>query len=148
MIRHVYNDGGRAAAGRRGDARDCAARAISIATGIGYNQAYALINEIAKTERGSRRRGGRSSARNGVHGATMRRIMDALGWQWTPTMKIGEGCRVHLSADELPAGRIIVSLSRHYAAVIEGELHDTHDCSRDGTRCVYGYWRAPSDNAD
>jgi len=24
--------------------------------------------------------------------------------------------------------------------VIDGVLHDTHDCSRDGTRCVYGYW--------
>lgn len=136
MIRHVYNDGGRAATGRRGDARDCAARAISIATGIGYSQAYALINEIAKTERRTKRRGGRSSARTGVHRPTTRRIMEALGWQWIPTMKIGEGCRVHLSADELPAGRIIVSLSRHYAAVIDGELHDTHDCSRGGTRCV------------
>ena len=111
-------------------------------------QAYALINEIAKTERRTKRRGGRSSARTGIHRPTMRRIMEALGWHWIPTMKIGEGCRVHLSADELPAGRIIVSLSRHYAAVIDGELHDTHDCSRDGTRCVYGYWRAPGENAD
>lgn len=147
MIRHVYNDGGRAAAGRRGDARDCAARAISIATGMGYSKAYELINDMAKCERRSKRRAGRSHARTGVHRATMRRIMAALGWHWTPTMKIGEGCTVHLSADELPAGRIIVSLSRHYAAVIDGELHDTHDCSREGTRCVYGYWSEPGRGA-
>jgi hypothetical protein len=25
--------------------------------------------------------------------------------------------------------------------VIDGVIHDTHDCSRGGTRCVYGYWR-------
>lgn len=144
-IRHVYNDGGRAAAGRRGSAGDCATRAISIATGIGYPQAYELVNEIAKTEQRSKRRRRKSSARTGVYRPTMRRIMEALGWNWTPTMQIGQGCRVHLTADELPAGRIIVSLSRHYAAVIDGALHDTHDCSRSGTRCVYGYWIGPGE---
>ena len=56
-------------------------------------------------------------------------------------MRIGSGCKVHLRADELPAGRLIVNLSRHSAAVIEGVLHDTYDSSRNGTRCVYGYWR-------
>jgi hypothetical protein len=25
--------------------------------------------------------------------------------------------------------------------VIDGVIHDTHDCSRNGTRCVYGYYR-------
>jgi len=25
-----------------------------------------------------------------------------------------------------------------------GVIHDTHDCSRDGTRCVYGYFSLPS----
>ena len=59
-------------------------------------------------------------------------------------MQIGAGCKVHLRADELPRGQLLVSLSRHSAAVIDGVLHDTHDCSRDGMRCVYGYWQAPS----
>ena len=56
-------------------------------------------------------------------------------------MKIGSGCTVHLRADELPTGRLIVSVSRHVVAVIDGVIHDTHDPSRDGTRCVYGYWK-------
>jgi hypothetical protein len=38
-------------------------------------------------------------------------------------------------------GKLVVSLSRHYAAVIDGVIRDTHDCSRDGNRCVYGYWQ-------
>ena len=42
-----------------------------------------------------------------------------------------------------PPGRLIVSVSRHLCAVIDGVLYDTHDCSRSGTRCVYGYWTAP-----
>jgi hypothetical protein len=46
-----------------------------------------------------------------------------------------------LKEDELPKGRIICRLSKHYAAVIDGVLNDTYDCSRKGTRCVYGYFR-------
>jgi hypothetical protein len=66
--------------------------------------------------------------------------MAELGFTFYATMGIGTGCTTHLDADELPPGRIIVALSKHYAAVIDGVLHDTYDCTRDGTRCVYGYW--------
>ena len=69
-----------------------------------------------------------------------KRYLAETGWEWVPTMEFGVGCQVHLRADELPEGRLIVRLSKHLAAVIDGVLHDTHDCSRDGTRCVYGYW--------
>lgn len=58
-------------------------------------------------------------------------------------MQIGQGCEVHLRADELPPGRLIVSVSKHVTAVINGVIHDTHDPSRDGTRCVCGYFSAP-----
>jgi hypothetical protein len=57
-------------------------------------------------------------------------------------MRIGSGCTVHLRADELPPGRLIVNVSRHTVAVIDGVIHDTYDPSRDGTRCVYGYFQA------
>jgi len=69
-----------------------------------------------------------------------RDVYDSLAARWFPTMGIGTGCRVHLRADELPEGRIIARLSRHLCAVIDGVPHDTHDPSRDGTRCVYGYF--------
>ena len=69
--------------------------------------------------------------------------MADLGWEWTPTMQIGSGCTVHVKKDELPEGRLILRLSGHYAAVIDGELHDSFDSSRNGTRCVYGYWKKP-----
>jgi len=67
--------------------------------------------------------------------------MKELGFEWKPTMNIGQGCKVHLRADELPCGNIIVNVSKHFAAVIDGVLHDTYDCSREGTRCVYGYYK-------
>jgi hypothetical protein len=138
----MYDDGGRAATGFKGDTGDCVTRAIAIATGKPYAEVYALVNEhSAKERRGSRKRG-KSSARTGVHKPTIRKIMAALGWQWVPCMQIGSGCQVHLRSDELPAGRLVVSVSRHLTAVIDGVIHDTFDPSRDGTRCVYGYYRA------
>jgi len=136
----VYDDGGRAAAGFKGQAGDCVCRAVAIVTGKPYSEVYKLINEVAATERRSKRQRGKSSARTGVRKATTRRLMERLGWTWTPTMKIGQGCRVHLSTDELPAGRLVVAVSRHVVAVINGVVHDTHDPSRGGTRCVYGFW--------
>jgi hypothetical protein len=63
------------------------------------------------------------------------------GFEWTPTMGIGTGCRVHMRQGELPMGRLVVMLSRHAAAVIDGVVYDTADPSRGGTRCVYGYYK-------
>ena len=136
----VMDDGGRAAAGYKGKTGDCVCRAIAIATERPYKEVYDLINAFAKEEKITKRKRGKSSARNGVYKDVRRQIMEHLGWTWVPTMKIGEGCTVHLRAEELPKGRLIVSVSKHLCAVIDGVLHDTYDCSRDGTRCVYGYY--------
>lgn len=136
----IYDDGGRAAAGYKGTTGDCVCRAIAIATEKPYQEVYDLINEYGKQERPSKRRRGKSSARTGVYRCTVRKIMKDLGWEWTPTMLVGQGCKVHLKAEELPAGRIVVSVSKHLVAVIDGVIHDTHDCSRGETRCVYGYF--------
>ena len=44
---------------------------------------------------------------------------------------------------KLPSEILIVSCSKHITVVKDGVLHDTYDCSRRGTRCVYGYWTKP-----
>lgn len=147
MSSFVENDGGRAAAGFKGHTGDCVCRAIAIATELPYAEVYALINGEAQHERPGarrRRRAKRSSARTGVYKRTVHRMMTQLGWVWTPTMSIGSGCKVHLRADELPPGRLVVSVSHHEVAVIDGVVHDTYDSTRGGTRCVYGYWSKPS----
>lgn len=136
----VFNDGGRADAGYNGTAGDCACRALSIATGMSYKDAYKMINEYAKHERVSKRKKSISNARTGVYVNTFKKIMKDLGWRWKATMQIGSGCHTHLRADELPSGKIICNVSKHFVAVIDGVINDTYDCSRDGTRCVYGYW--------
>lgn len=148
----VYDDGGRAEAGFKGSAGDCVCRAIAIATEVPYKEVYALINEFAKRERTGKRKAGKSSARNGVYKQTIAKVMKQLGWEWHPTMLIGQGCKVHLQADELPMGRLVVSVAKHCTAVIDGVIHDTFDPNDRGlwfdsygnditpNRCVYGYF--------
>jgi len=142
-MKFQYDDGGRAATSYNGGVGDCVTRAIAIATGKPYQEVYAVINTLAVGERLTkhRRKRGRSSARNGVYKLTSRRYLESLGLLFTATMGIGTGCQVHLRDGELPMGTLIVSVSRHLVAVIDGVIHDTHNPSRDGTRCVYGYWR-------
>ena len=151
----VDDDGGRAKAGYKGRAGDCVARSIAIASGKPYAEVYDALaagNGSQRITKHTKRRG--ASARNGVY---VRRkwfkdYMASLGFEWVPTMRIGQGCKVHLLKGELPAGRLVVSLSKHYTAVIDGVIHDTFDPHwatlttengerRMAHRCVYGYWR-------
>lgn len=168
----VFDDGGRAEAGFKGHAGDCVCRAIAITTGLPYVEVYQALAAGTGSQRASKRKGRRAAtARNGINTNRkwFRDYMRSLGFTWVPTMLIGTGCKVHLVAEELPLGRIIASVSKHYTAVLDGVIHDTHDPRRevyctepfygqalkpgqeihpDGKivrwvqrRCVYGYWR-------
>jgi len=142
----VWDDGGRDEAGFSGSAGDCVTRAIAIATNKPYKEVYDVMakgNETQRRSKHDRKSAGKRTARNGIN---IRRkwfkdYMESVGFEWTPTMSIGSGCKVHLKASELPQGRLVVQVSKHMVAVIDGAIHDTYDCSRDGTRCVYGYWK-------
>lgn len=125
----AYDDGGRADAGFTGTAGDCATRAIAIATEKPYREVYDALYEIAG-----------KSPRDGVSKKVIDQYLASLGWKWTATMGIGTGCQVHLKAEELPTGRVIARVSKHITAVVNGVVRDTYDPSRDGRRCVYGYW--------
>lgn len=151
MTEWRFSDGGRAAAGYKGEANDCAVRAAAIATNATYKEAYQALHAITLDDpkvmaRLERRYGARARAhaspRHGVYRDTLDKYLKLWhGFVWVPTMQVGGGCQVHLCAQELPHDRLIVRVSRHYAAFIYGTLEDTRDCSRYGTRCVYGYWR-------
>lgn len=139
-MKFVYSDGGRSKYFKAEKVGDCVCRAIANATGMDYKEVYDKINEYAKRERIGKRKKGISNARDGVYKDTIWRMLTDMGWKWVPTMFIGKGCQVHLSEKELPGGTLIVSVSKHTTCVKDGVLYDTYDCSRDGTRCVYGYY--------
>lgn len=148
------DDGGRAAAGYRGRAGDCVTRAVAIASGRPYGEVYEALSGGQRTQRKTARARSRS-ARDGVSTSRkwFKETMRQWGFEWVPTMRVGQGCTTHLLKGELPEqGRLVVSVSKHYTAVIDGVIHDTHDPTRATIwfdaggnrmthRCVYGYWR-------
>lgn len=142
-MKFVYSDGGRSKYFKADNVGDCVCRAICNATGKDYMEVYKALNALAKKERRGSKKRGVSSARDGVYKDTKRKYLESLGWVWHPTMGIGTGCSVHLTAKELPMGNLIVAVSRHSTCVKDGVLYDTYDCSRNGTRCVYGYFSKP-----
>jgi hypothetical protein len=138
-----YNDGGREAAGFKGSAGDCVARAVAIASGRPYAEVYARLAKGTGSQRAGKKGKRLASARNGIN-VTRKWFKDLMvewGFVWVPTMSIGSGCKVHLRADELPAGRLVVSVSNHYTTMIDGVINDTWNPDRGGDRCVYGYWK-------
>ncbi len=112
-------------------------RAIAIATEQKVEDVKAELHRMARHRR------------NGWRGKTIhdtdpyKDYLTRLDWKWTATMTIGSGCKVHLSPDELPTGRLIVKVSKRLVAIIDGMIFDTVDPTRDGKRCVYGYWSKP-----
>lgn len=143
----VRDDGGRQAAGFQGGAGDCVVRAIAIAAERPYTEVYEALREANARYAGSRKtrlakqiaeRG--SSPRNGNHRSVFHDYILALGFEWVPTMAVGQGCQVHLCRDEIPTGRLIVKVSKHLCAVVDGVIYDTHNPARRGKRCVYGYY--------
>jgi len=143
-MKFVFHDGGRKAAGYKGRTGDCVCRSIAIAAGLDYQEVYDYLAEGNCTQRASKRTG--KKPRTAADGINTKRkwfkdYMASLGFEWTATMGVGTGCKVHLKEAELPAGRLVVAVSKHMTAVIDGVIHDTHDPARGGTRCVYGYWR-------
>jgi hypothetical protein len=142
-MRFVYCDGGRSKYFKAERVGDCCARAIASATGIDYKEVYDSLNKLAKEERTSKRKKSISNARSGVYKSTADKYLKSLGWKWHACMTIGSGCQVHVDENELPSGNLVLNLSRHFTCVKNGVLYDTYDCSRDGTRCVYGYWYKP-----
>lgn len=163
-MQFIHNDGGRAAAGFRGDAGDCVTRAIAIATGLPYREVYdALHDRIHAYAANHRDRTARrinakrtKTPRDGVNRKVYEAYLASMGWRWVPCMAIGSGCKVHLADGELPMGRIIARLSHHLCAVVDGVIHDTHDpqwttiicengVQRIAHRCVYGYFVSGGD---
>lgn len=124
----VYSDGGRSKY-FKGSAGDCVCRAICNATGMDYKEVYNEIKNLLQ-----------HTPRNGLKKKETKDIMHYFGFNWIPTMKIGSGCTTHLREEDLPSGTIVCQVTGHLTCIKDKVIYDTYNCSRDGKRCVYGYW--------
>jgi hypothetical protein len=143
FVRWVYDDGGRAAAGFNGrSSGDCACRAIAIATGKPYRQVHDQLNALCALYDDNALRflygwqhKRRPSADTGIPDRIARLYLGTLQWRWIAT----NNARLHRC--DLPAGRIIVVVSKHLVALVDNVVHDTGEHWR-GHRPVHGYYQA------
>ncbi len=123
-----YNDGGRKAAGFKGTAGDCGARAMAIALGLEYKAVY---KELAQANADN---GRAKSARNGINKDIYAEVLKRYGWVWVKAPQfVGRKAR----CSDMPAGVVIAKQAKHFVAVVDGVANDIWDCT---DRMVYGYW--------
>lgn len=132
-MRFIHSDGGRSKYYTATNVGDCATRAIANATGIDYKRVYKALSKLAG-----------KPVRNGCPKKADKKLLETIGWEWHACMSIGSGCTTHLTESELPNETMVVAVSGHLTCVKDGAILDTYDCSRDESRCVYGYWTKPS----
>ncbi|MEK9767811.1 MAG: hypothetical protein VW683_02720 [Betaproteobacteria bacterium] len=128
MTKYIYNDGGRSNY-FKGTAGDCAVRAMAIALELDYKQVY---NELAQAN--AKGRGGVKSARNGIYKEDFNRVLESHGWTWVPAPKF-DGRKAYVG--DMPKGRVIARMAKHFVAVINGVAYDTWDSTE---KMIYGYW--------
>ena len=146
-----YNDGGRLAAGFTGLRDDCVVRAIAIATGKPYRDVFnalqnGLRHQIEVERLGSLKYGIKGDYRptatphEGLCGHVFGPYLRWLGWEYVVRPVVTNGKPLRLRSGALPPGHLIVLLSNHLVAVINGVIHDTHNSALRGMRPIYGYF--------
>merc|ERR1719399_1939839 len=103
----IYDDGGRASAGFRGQSGDCFVRAVSIASQRPYLEVYNFVNAVRKDVRSGNVASKRTAARlrkraslllrlgdsrRGVSNPLFHEVMHRMGWVWKAAMQYGRGC--------------------------------------------------------
>ena len=141
-----YNRGGytRGSGLNRGD---CVPRAITIATELPYQIVFDELQRRqtewrikSNSKKAYNKKPHRNKCYMGTYKEAYKPYLEELGWTWVPKMFIGQGFKTYLRKEDLPPGRLIVSVRRHLTSVIDGVLNDTWDCSQDGNKGVYGYY--------
>jgi hypothetical protein len=135
----VHSDGGRAAAGYKGSAPDCVARAIALATGKPYKEVYDELNDMVRrtSPDGTLRKAG---AARGIPNWIASSYLSKLGWEYVGLLKA-----TYAHPALLQPGVIVVDAPRHLACVVDGVLYDTFDSAhtpvRRKARKISGYYR-------
>lgn len=117
MIKLTATDGGKAEAGFGRETRDCAVRAIALATNTPYAEAHAALKAQGRRDR---------------RGAKMVWIAEALKEVATEVEDLTSGVIFGTLAQTIqkyPEGRYVVITTGHAQALINGTIHDTMQIS-------------------
>ena len=109
---YEYNDGGRQASGRKGNANDCAVRAMAIITDIPYTDCYKRLAAANQVFTGKR------SARNGVHKKASDRVYADAGLY---KVKLPAGPKPTYAQAYAEYGDCLVTTSHHICALVDGK---------------------------
>lgn len=107
---------------------DCAVLALSVACGMPYPSAHALLKAHGRKDR------------DGTYGKT---VSAALGLPYISARPLGSRLRPTY-AQWLEAhreGTYVVFVTGHFFAVVDGVQHDSHQSLYRPRTRVYGYWR-------
>lgn len=123
----VETDGGRKASTRSRQTNDCTVRAITVATGLSYDEVYDILADL-----------GRKCSK----GWGIPKQFDIRGYrlQWQAFQAVKGERRMNpvRFCREYPKGRYIGRTAKHVFAVIDGTVYDLYK-ERDD-RCIYGCW--------
>jgi hypothetical protein len=111
-------------------AADCQVRALCVAADIHYCAAYDLLYKA----QGELRTPGFFLEHYLRHKAEMFGVMQYIPFPAVAGQSRMTGMNF---VQHYPKGRYILRLSNHFAAVVDGTLLDSWDCTR---KCVYGAW--------
>lgn len=127
-IAFQLDDGGRAAAGYKGKARDCVVRAISIAEGRDYSDVYRDLGQASKQYASTHNNKVArkiehcgSSPRNGVFKEVYMEYLKSRGWRY-----ISHGAN-RLDLRLAPFGRVIIRTNKHLVTMLDHVIHDSFD---------------------
>lgn len=132
----IYDDGGRAQAGRRGKVGDCVCRAITIATGKQYEWVYSVLNERCKPLRKTPK-SRKPSPQFGLANPIWEPLLFQEGWHYCELERMEQFNDRHVPQE----GISIVFQSGHLTAVKHGVIRDTYDSSYKGTAWIKGFYR-------
>jgi hypothetical protein len=125
---HIINDGGRSLSKRPKAANDCSVRAVAIAFNIPYDEAYDQMAAAGrKCGQGIKPKDWKAWIKTR---ATWQAFQAVKG---SPRMNAVTFCATH------PHGRYILSFAGHFAAAVDGQIHDV--VGFESNRCVYGAYK-------
>lgn len=123
----AYSDAGRAASRRPRQGNDCTVRALAIARGLSYDEAYDLLAHAG------RRSGQRLNLGPWLSEQAWARKIAFPAVKGQPRMTPPSFCT------RFAQGRFICKAAKHVFAVVDGVVYDTEPVG--DRRCIYTAWR-------